>query len=64
MIEDGNRVARIRTAAREGIEEATRYVWERELEGMRSDLATQVRRHPLGAIAVAFLAGYIVRRIS
>lgn len=63
MTGDGKRLTRVRAVAREGLEEATRYVREREMEGMRSDLATQVRRHPVAAIAVAFLAGYMVRRI-
>jgi hypothetical protein len=30
---------------------------------MRSDLETQIRRHPLAAIGVAFLAGYTLRRL-
>lgn len=49
--------------AAEGIDGAADYVRTHELEAMRSDLESQVRRHPLAAIGVAFLAGYAVRRI-
>jgi hypothetical protein len=47
----------------EGIEGAATYVRTRELDGMRNDFETQVRRHPLAAIGIAFLAGYTLRRI-
>lgn len=46
-----------------GLDSAARYVRERELDQMRSDLESQVRRHPLASVAVAFLAGYALRRI-
>lgn len=46
-----------------GIDQAADYVRTRELDEMRTDLETQVRRHPLASVAVAFLAGYTVRRI-
>lgn len=47
----------------DGIEGAARYVRTHELDEMRSDLETQVRRHPLASVAVAFLAGYTLRRL-
>lgn len=47
----------------ERLDHAARYVRERELEEVRTDLETQVRRHPLTSVALAFLAGYMVRRI-
>lgn len=50
-------------SAAEGLDSAARYVRERELDEMRGDLATQVRRHPLASVALAFLAGYALRRI-
>lgn len=46
------------------LEEASRYVRARDVETMRTDLVTQIRRHPLAAIAAAFLAGYLVRRLT
>ena len=49
--------------AARSIDNAADYVRTRELEAMRTDLETQVRRHPLAAVTVAFLAGYAVRRI-
>ena len=49
--------------AADGIDSAARYVRERELDEMRGDLEAQVRRHPLASVAVAFLAGYALRRI-
>jgi hypothetical protein len=49
--------------AAHGMDEAADYVRRRELDEMRSDLETQVRRHPLASIAVAFLAGYTLRRL-
>lgn len=49
--------------AADGIDGAADYVRTRELNEVRSDVETQIRRHPLGAIAVAFLAGYALRRI-
>lgn len=49
--------------AARGIDNAAHYVRTRELQGMKTDLEVQVRRHPLVAVAVAFLAGYAVRRI-
>jgi hypothetical protein len=49
--------------AAQGIEGAAEYVRSRELDQMKSDLEGQVRRHPLAAIGVAFLAGYAVRRL-
>lgn len=49
--------------AAEGLDSAARYVRERELGEMRSDLETQVRRHPLASVALAFMAGYALRRI-
>lgn len=50
-------------SAAEGLDDAARYVRERELDAMRSDLETQVRRHPLASVAIAFLAGYTLRRL-
>lgn len=47
----------------DGIDSAATYVRTRELDEMRTDLETQVRRHPLASIAVAFMAGYTLRRI-
>ena len=49
--------------AARGIDNAADYVRTRELEAMKSDLETQVRRHPLAAVTVAFLAGYTLRRL-
>lgn len=49
--------------AAESIDSAARYVRERELDQMRGDLETQVRRHPLASVAIAFIAGYTLRRI-
>ena len=49
--------------AARGIDNAANYVRTRELEAMKTDLETQVRRHPLAAVSVAFLAGYTLRRI-
>ncbi len=49
--------------AADGIDGAADYVRTRELNDVRSDLETQVRRHPLASIAAAFLAGYALRRI-
>ena len=49
--------------AAEGIDSAADYVRTREIEEMRTDLETQVRRHPLTSVAIAFFAGYTLRRI-
>jgi hypothetical protein len=49
--------------AADGIDGAADYVRTHEINEMRSDLETTIRRHPLAAIGVAFLAGYTVRRI-
>lgn len=49
--------------AARGIDSAAAYLRTRELEAMKADLETQVRRHPLAAVALAFLAGYAVRRL-
>jgi hypothetical protein len=49
--------------AARGIDSAAVYLRTRELETMKTDLETQVRRHPLAAVALAFLAGYAVRRL-
>lgn len=49
--------------AAEGIDSAADYVRSHELDEMRTDLETQVRRHPLTSLAIAFLAGYTLRRI-
>jgi hypothetical protein len=49
--------------AAEGIDGAADYLRSHELTEMRSDLETQIRRHPLAAIGVAFLAGYTLRRL-
>jgi hypothetical protein len=49
--------------AADGIDEAADYVRTHHLDEMRTDLETQIRRHPLAAIGVAFLAGYALRRI-
>jgi hypothetical protein len=49
--------------AADGIDGAADYVRRHDLDAMRSDLETQVRRHPLASIVVAFLAGYTIRRL-
>lgn len=49
--------------AAEGIDEAADYVRRRELDEMRGDLEVQIRRHPLASVAVAFMAGYALRRL-
>lgn len=49
--------------AADGIHHAADYVRTREINEMRTDLETTVRRHPLGSVAVAFLAGYTLRRL-
>lgn len=49
--------------AARGIDNAADYFRTRELEAVKSDLETQVRRHPIASMAVAFLAGYTLRRI-
>lgn len=49
--------------AAEGIDHAADYVRSREIEEMRTDLETTVRRHPLASVAVAFMAGYSLRRL-
>lgn len=49
--------------AARGIDSAAEYLRNRELGAMRRDLERQVRRHPLMAVGVAFLAGYAIRRI-
>jgi hypothetical protein len=49
--------------AADRIESAATYVRNRELDEMRSDLETTVRRHPLASVAIAFFAGYSLRRI-
>lgn len=49
--------------AARGIDNAADYLRTRELDAMRGDLETQVRRHPLAAVAVAFFAGYTLRRL-
>ncbi len=49
--------------AAEGIHFAADYVRTREIDEMRSDLETTVRRHPLASVAVAFFAGYTLRRL-
>lgn len=49
--------------AADGIDHAADYVRTREIEEMRTDLETTVRRHPLASVAVAFMAGYTLRRL-
>lgn len=49
--------------AAEGIDHAAEYVRTREVDEMRTDLETTVRRHPLASVAVAFMAGYTLRRL-
>ncbi len=49
--------------AAEGLDTAAEYVRTHPVSEMRGDLESEVRRHPLAAIAVAFLAGYTLRRI-
>ena len=49
--------------AAEGIDSAAEYVRTREIDAMRTDLESTVRRHPLASVAVAFMAGYTLRRI-
>lgn len=49
--------------AARGMDNAADYFRTRELEAMKTDLEAQVRRHPVASLAVAFLAGYTLRRI-
>lgn len=49
--------------AAEGIDQAADYVRTREIDEMRTDLETTVRRHPLTSVALAFMAGYTLRRL-
>lgn len=49
--------------AADGIEGAAEYLRTRELDEMKTDLETTVRRHPLASVAVAFFAGYTLRRL-
>lgn len=49
--------------AADSFDSAADYVRTRELDEMRTDLETQVRRHPLASVAVAFFAGYTLRRL-
>lgn len=49
--------------AADGIQNAADYVRTREIDEMRTDLETTVRRHPLASVAVAFFAGYSLRRL-
>ncbi len=49
--------------AAQGMDTAAEYVRSHPVTEMRDDLESQVRRHPLAAIAVAFLAGYTLRRV-
>lgn len=47
----------------DGIDGAAHYVRTHEIDDMRTDLETQVRRHPLASVAIAFVAGYSLRRL-
>jgi hypothetical protein len=49
--------------AAHGIDGAADYVRTHPVDEMRSDLEDQIKRHPLVAVGIAFLAGYAVRRI-
>jgi hypothetical protein len=49
--------------AADGIHHAADYVRTREVDEMRADFETTVRRHPLASVAVAFVAGYTLRRL-
>lgn len=49
--------------AADGIDHAAEYVRTREVDEMRTDLETTVRRHPLASVALAFVAGYSLRRL-
>lgn len=49
--------------AAEGIHHAADYVRTRDVDEMRTDLEASVRRHPLTSVAVAFFAGYTLRRL-
>lgn len=49
--------------AADGIQQAADYVRTREIDEMRTDIETTVRRHPLASVAVAFFAGYSLRRL-
>lgn len=49
--------------AADGIDHAADYVRTREIDEIRTDLETTVRRHPLASVAVAFMAGYTLRRL-
>lgn len=49
--------------AAERIDGAAEYVRTHEIDEMRTDLETTVRRHPLASVAVAFFAGYTLRRL-
>ena len=42
---------------------AADYVRTREIDEMKEDLETTVRKHPLASVAAAFIAGYTLRRI-
>jgi hypothetical protein len=50
-------------SAADGIDSAAEYVRTREIDEMRTDLEAAVRRHPLASVAVAFMAGYSLRRL-
>ena len=52
----------VHTAA-DGIDGAADYVRTHEIDEMRTDIESTIRRNPLAAIGIAFLAGYTVRRI-
>ena len=58
---DRTAVGKAREAAGGRLEEVAGRV--REIDEIRSDLETAVRRYPLASITFAFLAGYTVRRI-
>ncbi len=59
-----NRVRPLTDNAAQGIEGAADYVRTHQVEEMRTDLESQIRRHPLAAIGIAFLAGYTLRRLT
>lgn len=49
--------------AGETIEEAGEYVRTHDMADMRSDLANQIRAHPLRSVGIALGAGFIIGRI-
>lgn len=53
----------IARSAASGIDSAAQYVRTRNPAEMREDFEVAVSRNPLKAVAIAFVAGYLARRI-